>query len=174
MIREFTTGIAPVPPAPPAAPTVAVPNDRSGEVPVVDDAGVPGTMVEGHLLRFGIPADGTLQFLPGRLEIRSGLDTGREIRFVQTGVAGGPEVTFGRLEGDPYRHVQLRDRTVSRQHATLRWRNGQWFLENLSTTNPVVHNGRELSAGETVPLVDGDRLEMGEVQFTYRFPPAQP
>lgn len=165
-IREFTTGPSQKLPTPPSTPVTVF----GGEAPVVDGAGVPGTMVEGHTLRFGIPADGTLQFLPGRLEIRSGLDAGREIRFVRPGGGGEPEVTFGRTEGEPYRHIQLRDRTVSRRHASLRWHDGHWSLENQSTTNPVVHNGRELGVGEVVVLAEGDRIEMGEVQFTYRLP----
>jgi hypothetical protein len=61
-IREFTTGKSPAPQA---------------DAPVVSAAGVPGTMVEGHGLRFSVPAEGTLQFLPGRFEIGSGLDAGR-------------------------------------------------------------------------------------------------
>ncbi len=83
----------------------------------------------------------------------------------------GPDsetITFGRLEGPPYRHVQLREPTVSRQHAKLTLRDGTWFLENLSGTNPVVVNGDALAGpGTTVPLSDGDRVEMGEVTFRF-------
>jgi pSer/pThr/pTyr-binding forkhead associated (FHA) protein len=77
-------------------------------------------------------------------------------------------VTFGRSEGELYRHIQLRDQTVSRQHARLRLADTRWHLLNLSQTNPVVHNGRVLSGGEEQPLEDGDRIEMGEVLFTFR------
>lgn len=136
--------------------------------PVVSAAGVPGTMVEGQLLRFSIPAEGTLQFLPGRLEIASGMDTGRDIRFVRVPGPDGTVVTFGRSEGELYRHIQLRDQTVSRQHARLRLADGHWHLLNLSQTNPVVHNGRVLSDGEEQQVEDGDRIEMGEVIFTFR------
>jgi hypothetical protein len=130
--------------------------------------GVPGTMVEGHLLRFSVPAEGTLQFLPGRLEIAAGLDAGREIRFVNVPGPQGTEVTFGRSDGELYRHIQLRDQTVSRSHARMRLVDGRWFLLNLSQTNPVVQNGRSLATGEERPVEDGDRIEMGEVLFTFR------
>jgi hypothetical protein len=43
-----------------------------------------------------------------------------------------------------------------------------WSLQNLSATNPVLLNGRALAADEIAPLlVDGDRIEMGEVVFTF-------
>ena len=130
--------------------------------------GVPGTMVEGTLLRYSVPAEGTLQFLPGRLEIASGADQGREFRFVHVPGPNGMEVTFGRSEGELYKHIQLRHQTVSRTHARLRLDNGGWLLQNLSNTNPVVYNGRVLSNAEEQPLSDGDRIEMGEVLFTFR------
>jgi predicted component of type VI protein secretion system len=48
---------------------------------------------------------------------------------------------------------------------------GRWRLENLSATNPVVVNGRALAADGTdagsVPLGEGDRIEMGEVVFRF-------
>jgi len=48
----------------------------------------------------------------------------------------------------------------------------RWRLENLSSTNPVVINGRSLDAkgGATasVMLSEGDRIEMGEVAFVFR------
>ena len=130
--------------------------------------GVPGAMIEGHQLRFSTPVEGTLQFLPGRLEISSGLDTGREIRFVRVPGPNGTEVTFGRNAGPLYRHIQLRDQTVSREHARLVFADGNWTLTNLSKTNPVAHNGRILHLAEEQLLGDGDRLEMGEVVFNFR------
>lgn len=155
-IREFVSGgSAATPPSVPAS-------------DVVNNSGVPGTMVEGHLLRFSVPAEGTLQFLPGRLEIASGLDAGREIRFVHVPGPDGMLVTFGRSEGELYRHIQLRDQTVSRSHAKLRLDNGQWMLTNFSQTNPVVRNGEVVDDAGEHALEDGDRIEMGEVLFTFR------
>ena len=145
---------------------------------------VAGATFEGASMRYWRPADGTLQFLPGRLEVVSGLDAGHEIRFVRTPGPDGTRVTFGRAEGVPYRHVQLREPTVSRTHARMTLeaaaRNGaeassstpRWRLENLSATNPVVVNGTPLAADESeqcsVMLDEGDRIEMGEVVFRFR------
>jgi hypothetical protein len=156
---------------------------------LTDDAPDPaGDAVEGSSIRYWRPADGTLQFLPGRLEIAAGRDVGQEIRFVRTAGPDGARVTFGRAEGAPYRHVQLREPTVSRAHAEMTFHqsvpasNGSgsrgtsgipahWRLENLSSTNPVTVNGRALDsrggAGASVILADGDRIEMGEVAFIF-------
>lgn len=118
-----------------------------------------------------IPA-GTVQFLPGRLEVIQGRGVaGQELRFIRPdNPAERPSVTFGRGEGPPYRHVQLRAPTVSRLHARIELLDGGvWTLENLSTTNPIVLNGAELASGSAPePLADGDRIEMGEVVFRYR------
>ena len=169
-IRTFDTIIRPARPVETSvsapAPT-AVPTSPETS-PVISDAGVPGTMVEGQLLRYSVPAEGTLQFLPGRLQIGAGLDAGREIRFVQVPGPDGAEVTFGRSDGPLYRHIQLRDQTVSRSHARLRFADATWHLLNFSQTNPVAHNGRVLGNGEEQILTDGDRIEMGEVLFTFR------
>jgi len=112
--------------------------------------------------------DGTLQFLPGRLEVVDGESPGRDIRFVRTW-GEVPEITFGRVTGPPYRHVQLRSQTVSRQHARMQYVDGRWKLTNLSQTNPVLINGQALDSahGHRV-LRDGDQIEMGEVVFRYR------
>ena len=97
---------------------------------------------------------------------------GQEVRFVRPDRPGERAVvTFGRGEGAPYRHVQLKVPTVSRLHArmSLEPGSGTWRLENLSTTNPVSVNGVDLAEGAPpVALSDGDRVEMGEIIFTFR------
>jgi pSer/pThr/pTyr-binding forkhead associated (FHA) protein len=118
--------------------------------------------------RFYRPPEGTLQMLPGRLEIVDGEDRGQAIRFVKTR-PGTQQITFGRREGVPYEHIQLRAPTVSRQHARLDFEHGHWNIANLSETNPVQINGEALFPGHgTRPLEDGDRIEMGEVVFRFK------
>jgi pSer/pThr/pTyr-binding forkhead associated (FHA) protein len=115
------------------------------------------------------PTDGTLQFLPGRLEVESGREVGQEIRFVRIPGAQTTEVTLGRSEGAPYRHIQLHEPTVSRMHARMTLEGKRWRLTNLSSTNPVVVNAAPLDgSGASVVLTDGDRVEMGEVVFRFR------
>lgn len=120
-------------------------------------------------LRLEKTADGTLQFLPGKLEIVEGRNVGQELRFVRTPGPDGQSITFGRNEGPQYRHVQLEEHTVSRMHAKMSLEGKTWTLTNLSKTNPAVVNG--LPLGEDTPSVvlrDGDRIEMGEVIFRFR------
>jgi pSer/pThr/pTyr-binding forkhead associated (FHA) protein len=115
------------------------------------------------------PSEGTLQFLPGRLEIIEGRDIGQEIRFVRVPGTQETEVTFGRNEGPQYRHVQLHEPTVSRMHAKMTLDGKRWRLTNLSRTNPVVVNSAPLEGeGSTHLLSDGDRVEMGEVTLRFR------
>jgi hypothetical protein len=180
----------------PGVPTIRTRDGAVSTLPLPHRAAPPSTMsedspgeaVEGASVRYWRAADGTLQFLPGRLVIAAGRDTGQEIRFVRTAGPDGTIVTFGRAEGAPYRHVQLREPTVSRLHARMeldqrtssnasagRGSTGsqvaQWRLDNLSSTNPVIVNGRPLDAfeadGASVMLSDGDRIEMGEVAFVF-------
>jgi len=137
------------------------------DLPAAGLAQSADTLVDGKTIRFHKPVEGTLQILPGRLEIVEGADTGHSIRFVRAGAE--PEVTFGRSDGPPYRHIQLRAATVSRKHAQMRFENTAWRIRNLSQTNPVVVNGEELGVdGSARVLQEGDRIEMGEITFVFR------
>lgn len=148
-------------PAPPPPEEVATPPAGMSRVNGNGDG-----EVAAHAPR---PAERTLQFLPGRFEVLTGgKGLGSEIRFVRTGGPDGSSITIGRSEGPPYRHIQLDVPTVSRRHAHMRWDGMRWSLTNLSTTNPVAINGVALPGeGTAIDLVDGDRVEMGEV--TLRF-----
>jgi hypothetical protein len=111
---------------------------------------------------------GTVQLLPGRLEVVRGMEVGREFRFVRAMGQLITEVTLGRATGPMHRHVQLPVPTVSRMHARLRHEAGRWTITNLSVTNPVRVNGRELFGREdSQPLADGDRILIGEVELRF-------
>lgn len=145
------------PPPPPPLPT-----------PEYSNANDVMPEVRKRTIRYQIPVDQTLQFLPGRLEVIGGRETGQEIRFVRTDSDDGTSISFGRSEGPTYRHVQLFEPTVSRAHARMKYEQRLWHLTNLSTTNPVVLNGAPLSAeGSSVELNEGDRIEMGEAVFVF-------
>jgi hypothetical protein len=125
-------------------------------------------LVEGTQLRFFRAEEGTLEFLPGRLEVVGGEDVGQEIHFARPAGEEDVTITFGRSEGPPLRHVQLLDPTVSRQHARMAFAGQHWHLFNMSTTNAVLLNGAALpDHGDGITLQDGDRLEMGAVVFVF-------
>lgn len=108
----------------------------------------------------------TVQLLPGRLQVVNGEKHGREIRFVKT---SEQRYTFGRHPGDGPDHIQLPNPTVSREHAAMRFVDGQWRIQNLSTTNPLIINGeRSERRGTEHVLEDGDRVEMGEIVLLFR------
>jgi len=118
-------------------------------------------------IRFRRRADEPVQLLPGRLEVVAGAPNHHEIRFVR--VPGQPlQLILGRDPGPSPQHVALRSHTVSRRHARLAYVNDHWAVANLSQTNPVVVNDETLSAGDGErALVDGDRLELGEVVLKF-------
>ena len=129
----------------------------------------PTTVTPPSSRRAYRPMDGTLQFLQGRFEVIEGREIGQEIRFVRPPGSTHTEVTFGRQDGTPYRHVQLHEPTVSRLHAKMTLEDKDWRLTNLSETNPVTVNGKPLGSDHgSVVLRDGDRVEMGEVVFRFR------
>ncbi|HEX2190966.1 MAG TPA: FHA domain-containing protein [Longimicrobiaceae bacterium] len=160
------------PAAPAAAPAQVQTFRVAAPVPAPARAPAAGPELADELtVRLTIPAEGRLQFLPGALEVLEGADRQREIRFLR----GGGEVTeytIGRAAGAPERHVQLAVPTVSRLHARMRFAEGAWTISNLSSTNPLRVNGRELAGPEDGHLLaDGDRVEIGEVVLRYRGAP---
>jgi hypothetical protein len=151
------------PRAPVAGPAGVASNGSSPYAPAPGE----GEVVDTGAVRFHRAAEGTLQLLPGRLEIVGGSEEREEVRFVRLS-GRDPAFTFGRAAGEPHIHVQLHSPTVSRLHARMRCEDGSWLLSNLSTTNPVVVNGAPMSNGRELPLQDGDRVEMGEIVFQFR------
>lgn len=125
---------------------------------------------DGKTVAFTTPSSGggTVQLLPGRLEVLEGADQGQDVRFEKP-PSGEPEFTFGRRSspGDPT-HVELKVPTVSREHAVMRWEDDGWEIENRSTTNPLRVDGEELTEeGATIGLSGGERIEMGRVAFRF-------
>jgi hypothetical protein len=56
----------------------------------------------------------------------------------------------------------LTDDSVSRRHATLRLRQGRWFLVDLNSSNGSWVNGRRVFDAEVLP---GDEIRLGAVRF---------
>lgn len=71
-----------------------------------------------------------------------------------------PEVLIGR---DPASDCYLENKTISARHARLRYHLGNWWIEDLKSTNGTFLNQEPV----TQPLVlsDGDQLRFGSVSM---------
>ncbi len=69
-----------------------------------------------------------------------------------------PENTLGR---DRTNDICLPDPSVSHRHARIYYRNRNWWVEDLNSTNGTAVNGRRLERPGVV--VPGDRLAFGNV-----------
>lgn len=132
-------------------------------------APAPQQVIEGRTIKMHAPPPNTIKLLPGYLEVLSGDDAVKEIRFYKLKGEAVPETTFGRATGRPYVHIQLKPMTISSRQAKLSFDQGQVKLTNFASneSNPTKVNGRDLGVDEMVVLKDGDRIDMGEVAFKF-------
>ncbi len=75
-----------------------------------------------------------------------------------------PEIVLGR---DPHCDVYLDNDTVSAQHARLSYHHGQWWLEDLASTNGTTLNGDTVNTATIV--VSGDEVHCGKALLKIRF-----
>ena len=73
----------------------------------------------------------------------------------------GERMTIGR---SPDAEIFLDDVTVSRDHAVLVRRSGQWFLDDSGSLNGTYVNRRRIDSHK---LADGDELQVGKYKLTY-------
>jgi pSer/pThr/pTyr-binding forkhead associated (FHA) protein len=84
------------------------------------------------------------------------LDQGNETvrRFLQ------PEVMIGR---DPNCDLSMMDEALSAHHARLAHHHGQWWLEDLNSTNGTFLNHEKLTTAAVV--ITGDKFKCGNTVF---------
>ena len=92
----------------------------------------------------------------GALVVRSGGG-----RVGQSFPLSGEKMTIGR---SPETSVFLDDVTVSREHATLVRRGGDWFLDDAGSLNGTYVNRQRVDSHR---LVDGDELQIGKFKLTF-------
>lgn len=130
-----------------------------------------GRVIENDTLKMRIPSGDGLSALPGRLVVQSGLDDVSEIRFYTTDGEQAAPITFGRTDGSSFDHVQLKTRSVSNWQAKVVYdaTEDRCTLVNYAVeyVRPTRVNGRVLEKRESVELRDGDRLSMGDIEFTF-------
>jgi len=94
----------------------------------------------------------------GWLVALTGEQKGEDFRVVdgQNTIGSGPDAT-----------IQLRDPTISGRHASLRYKDGKFFISDLDSSNGTFLNyGKDSIAREE--LKDDDILRLGEVVFKFK------
>lgn len=113
----------------------------------------------------------TMKFIPGKLDIVGGADSGKSFRIAGfPSGAKGNVVTIGRanVKGPKeYAHIKLEDKTVSRQQAEMREKDGKLYIKNLSDVNRTQVDGVSLGLGEEVEITAGQTIRMGELELMY-------
>ena len=62
----------------------------------------------------------------------------------------------------------IRNTSISNQHLSLTFRDGQFEIEDRNSSNGTLVNGRLLAPFQPEPLADGDQIEVGEVVLRFR------
>ena len=149
-----------------ARPTTA--DIRRAAAQTVEAAPNPQQIVEGKTIKLHSPPPNTIKLLPAWLEVVGGDGVVKQVRFYKLR-GDRDEFTFGRADGRPYGHIQLKPMTVSSRQARVEFSNGKVLLTNFAgpDSNPTKLNGHELNINEAIPLADKDMIEMGEVVFRF-------
>lgn len=84
---------------------------------------------------------------------------------------GEPVIRLGRaLSND----LILTDRRVSRRHAQLRWRAGNYHISDMGSRGGTTVNARPVRQGEELPLMDGAVISLAGVNLTVQQESEQP
>jgi pSer/pThr/pTyr-binding forkhead associated (FHA) protein len=110
-------------------------------------------------LRLGSASGARSRVPPIRLEVKTRNEKPLVRQFAQ------PEVTVGR---DPLSDVALGDKAISARHARLSFHDGQWWVDDLDSTNGTRLNRQRLE-GSTV-LMSGDEIKCGSVRLLVTLP----
>lgn len=124
-----------------------------------------GRRIVGATVRFSVPTDPSVGFLPGRLVVRSGPDAGQQLRFAAIPAERETTVTLGSDEGPPFRHVQLCVADVAQRHAELTLREGRWWVRQLTDSASTLVDDMALDRDDMVPLATGTRMQVGSIVF---------
>lgn len=107
-----------------------------------------------------------------RVEVKKVKAAGRRIQFYLDGAVGQQQITaevtksmiVGRSQNCD---ISINDEKISRQHFAISDRKGQFYIEDLHTTNGTWVNGKKLSF--SMKLNPGDTIRAGDVAMTVRW-----
>ncbi len=170
--------------------------DTAGNVSVTEAGSTNGTLLDGQLLRKGIPVyaknGSIIQFgaVKGTFELpvvatAGDLPATPEVKPLAVGAAGDRRATLLAKDGrvipiiDTVFTVGRRpgnllcitdDQFISGTHAELVWRNGQTFVVDKNSTNGTFVNDQKLVSGSEKVLESGDRIKFGTSTYLFRGP----
>jgi len=127
----------------------------------------PPVVVDNPTIKIVGTSDKTIKVLPGKLEILSGVEGQKELKFLTPPNSRVHEFTFGRNPGTSYSHFQFKSPTVSREQAKLIISRNDFSLINYANeqSNPTQINGEKMAENESRSLNSGDIITMGEVSL---------
>src|SRR4051812_30052549 len=64
--------------------------------------------------------------------------------------------------------LRIDDRSVSAEHATLRWTGRGWVLRDLGSRNGTWVDGHRVASGDSMALMEGDALSFGSAEPRFR------
>lgn len=77
-------------------------------------------------------------------------------------------LTVGRATSTATWQILLQDPSVSRPHARLRKKDGQWHISDLESSNGTRLNGKVVTGPMLLPLQGGDKIELGGSILLFR------
>ncbi len=127
----------------------------------------PPVVVDNPTIKIVGTSDKTIKVLPGKLEVLSGVEGQKELKFLTPPNSRIHEFTFGRNPGTSYSHFQFKSPTVSREQAKLIISRNDFSLINYANeqSNPTQINGEKMDENESRSLKSGDIITMGEVSL---------
>lgn len=145
--------IPPTPPTPPIVPTAAI---QQPTAPVFQGDGAGETSVLGY-------GQGETTVLNGNNHVRASLTrvkTNEKVYITKQLFRVGKE----RNKVD---YCVTNNNAVSRIHADIVYKNGQYFVIDNNSTNYTFVNGQMIAAKQEVALSDGDRIKFAEEEFIF-------
>ena len=76
------------------------------------------------------------------------------------------QMLIGKLEGAA--DLQINVPTVSRLHARIEKREGEYYLQDMNSKNGTRVNHRELAGGEKCMLKNGDLVSFADISYHFR------
>jgi pSer/pThr/pTyr-binding forkhead associated (FHA) protein len=147
-------------------------NGSDGQIPEEAKAGVSGPVPPTAAIseqKTSAPIVVSTQKAHATLVIERGISAGKQFPL------SDQEANIGRWDADGgvFPDVDLDtddpEAKVSRRHARISLRNGQYLIEDLGSTNGTfVNRGHRLASGERHPLKDGDEIIVGKTFLRFR------